>query len=390
MQKLARAVVGTNNIDNCSRYCQAPATTGLFRTVGYGGDSGSIADIEQADLVIIIGSNTAESHPVLATRVKSSHKLHGQKLIVSDLRENEMARRADLFLHAKPSTDLVWLNAVSRYLLDHGLANTAFLDQWVNGLDEYRKSLEPFTMEAASRICGLLGGDARSAWRTPIADAEAHVHSLGDGRDAAPSGIGHVDGDLESAARHRQLHAAGHRRLSAARAQQRAGRERQRLDAEHAARISVGGRSGRAGALRSVVGRDAADHQGPQQPPDGRGHPSRQAQGDVHDRRGDEHRRLERELRAARRSTSSSSSSCRTSSSATPAGSPTSCCRRLRASRRKARSRAPNGGFSGSTRCSSRSRDAGRTGRSSRMSPTSSARAGTISIRPRSWTRSRR
>src|SRR5205807_6458975 len=70
MQKLARAVIGTNNMDNCSRYCQAPATAGLFRTVGYGGDSGSIADIENASLVLIIGSNTAESHPVLATRVK--------------------------------------------------------------------------------------------------------------------------------------------------------------------------------------------------------------------------------------------------------------------------------------------------------------------------------
>ena len=83
MQKLARAVIGTNNVDNCSRYCQSPATTGLFRTVGYGGDSGSISDIEKADLVFIIGSNTAESHPVIATRVKSAHKLNGQKLIVS-------------------------------------------------------------------------------------------------------------------------------------------------------------------------------------------------------------------------------------------------------------------------------------------------------------------
>src|SRR6202011_1244709 len=90
MQKLARGVIGTNNIDNCSRYCQAPATAGLFRTVGYGGASGSIADIEEADLVLIVGSNTAESHPVLATRVKRAHKLHGQKLIVADLREHEM------------------------------------------------------------------------------------------------------------------------------------------------------------------------------------------------------------------------------------------------------------------------------------------------------------
>jgi len=155
MQKLARAVIGTNNVDNCSRYCQAPATAGLFRTVGYGGDSGSIADIEQSDLVVIIGSNTAESHPVLATRVKRAHKLHGQKLIVSDLREHEMARRADVFLHPRPATDLVWLSAVNRYLLDNGLANTAFLDQWVNGLDEYRKTLEPFTLEFASRTCGI-------------------------------------------------------------------------------------------------------------------------------------------------------------------------------------------------------------------------------------------
>ena len=171
MQKLARAVIGTNNVDNCSRYCQAPATMGLFRTVGYGGDSGSIADVEQADLVIIIGSNTAESHPVIATRVKSAHKLKGQKLIVSDLREHEMARRADLFLHPKPGTDLVWLNAITRYLLDNDLADTTFIGRWVNGLDEYRKSLEPFTMEEASRITGLPVGTLEKVAHT-IADAK--------------------------------------------------------------------------------------------------------------------------------------------------------------------------------------------------------------------------
>src|SRR6266446_7399097 len=155
MQKLSRAVIGTNNVDNCSRYCQAPATTGLFRTVGYGGDSGSITDIEKADLVVIIGSNTAESHPVVATRVKRAHKLHGQKLIVSDLREHEMARRADVFLHPRPGTDLIWLSAVTRYLIDNGLAKTDFIEKWVNGFDDYRKSLEPFTLEFASERCGL-------------------------------------------------------------------------------------------------------------------------------------------------------------------------------------------------------------------------------------------
>ena len=171
MQKLARAVMGTNNVDNCSRYCQSPATAGLFRTVGYGGDSGSISDMEQADLVLIIGSNTAESHPVIAARVKSAHKLNGQTLIVSDLRENEMARRADLFLHPKPGTDLVWLSAISRYLLDNGLAHMKFLDQWVNGLEVYRKSLEPFTLEFASRITGLPEETLRRVAHT-IAEAE--------------------------------------------------------------------------------------------------------------------------------------------------------------------------------------------------------------------------
>src|ERR1700675_4796568 len=155
MQKLARAVIGTNNVDNCSRYCQAPATIGLFRTVGYGGDSGLISDLEAGDLVIGICRNTAHSHPVLATRVKQAHKLRGQKLVVADLRKHEMAERADLFFQPKPGTDIAWLCAITRYILDNGLEKTEFLDQWVNGLDEYYKSLEPFTLEFAAKTCGL-------------------------------------------------------------------------------------------------------------------------------------------------------------------------------------------------------------------------------------------
>ncbi len=155
MQKLARAVIGTNNIDNCSRYCQTPASKGLSRTVGYGGDSGSISDIEIADLVIIVGSNTAESHPVLATRVKRSHKHRGQRLIVSDLRLNEMAERADIHLKANPSTDEVWIQAVTKHLIDTGRHNQAFIDQWVNKWDEFRASLEQYTLEYAEQVTGI-------------------------------------------------------------------------------------------------------------------------------------------------------------------------------------------------------------------------------------------
>ena len=155
MQKLARAVVGTNNVDNCSRYCQTPASKGLSRTVGYGGDSGSISDIEIADLVIIIGANTAESHPVLATRVKRSHKHRGQRLIVSDLRLNEMAERADLHIKPNPSTDEVWIQAVTKHLIDTGRHDQAFIDEWVNKWPEFLKSLEPYTLEHAEKITGI-------------------------------------------------------------------------------------------------------------------------------------------------------------------------------------------------------------------------------------------
>lgn len=155
MQKLARQVFKTNNVDNCSRYCQSPATDGLLSTVGFGGDSGTIQDIAKAGLVIIIGANPTEGHPVLATRVKRAHKLHGQKLIVSDLRKHEMAERSDLFIHPNQGTDFVWLSAVAKYILDQGWQNEEFIRQQVNQYEEYVKHLEKFTLEFAEEVTGI-------------------------------------------------------------------------------------------------------------------------------------------------------------------------------------------------------------------------------------------
>ncbi|UOR13049.1 formate dehydrogenase subunit alpha [Halobacillus amylolyticus] len=173
MQKLARQIIGTNNIDNCSRYCQTPATMGLFRTVGYGGDSGSIDDIANSNLVITIGSNTAESHPVLASRIKRSHKLFDQKLFVFDLRKHEMGKRADRFYSPKSGSDLAWLSAVTKYILDEGLEDKQFLEEWVNGFDEYRESLEPFTMEYASELTGIPKSEL-----IEVAEEIAHSNSV--------------------------------------------------------------------------------------------------------------------------------------------------------------------------------------------------------------------
>lgn len=166
VQKLARAVFGTNNVDNCARYCQSPATKALSRTVGFGGDAGTMDDIELADLVVIVGSHTATSHPVLASRIKRQKKLRGQKLVVADLLEHEMAQRADVFLRPKPGTDLIWVNAVARHILHNGWEDRGFIEARVNDFDAYRQSLEPFTLEFAERETGIAADTLRkvAAW----------------------------------------------------------------------------------------------------------------------------------------------------------------------------------------------------------------------------------
>ncbi|WP_431804297.1 formate dehydrogenase subunit alpha [Halobacillus andaensis] len=154
-QKLARTVFGTNNIDNCSRYCQTPASTGLMRTVGIGGDAGTIKDIESSELVLVVGANPAESHPVLATRIKRAHKLFDQKLLVFDLRENELAHRADMFISPKPGTDLVWLNAITKYIIDQDWHDKDFIEKRVNHFPEFVESLSQYTLEYAEEKTGL-------------------------------------------------------------------------------------------------------------------------------------------------------------------------------------------------------------------------------------------
>lgn len=155
IQKMARQLFETNDVDNCSRYCQSPATDGLLRTVGIGGDAGTIKDIAKAGLVIIVGANPAEGHPVLATRVKRAHKLHGQKLIVADVRKHEMAERSDIFMRPKQGTDQVWLMAVTKYMIDQGWHDEAFIKKNVHFFDDFKDVLETYTLEYAEKETGI-------------------------------------------------------------------------------------------------------------------------------------------------------------------------------------------------------------------------------------------
>ncbi|WML60753.1 formate dehydrogenase subunit alpha [Neobacillus sp. PS2-9] len=155
IQKMARQVFGTNNVDNCSRYCQSPASWGLQQTGGIGGDSGTIQDIAGAGLVMLVGCAPAEGHPVLATRIKRAQKLHGQKLITVDVRRHEMGDRADLFIRPKQGTDYVWLSAITKYIIDQGWHDVKFITDHVNHYDEFLKMMEPYSLEEAEKITGI-------------------------------------------------------------------------------------------------------------------------------------------------------------------------------------------------------------------------------------------
>ena len=101
-QKFMRAVIGTNNVDHCARLCHASTVTGLRQSLGSGAMTNSFDDLETADAVLVIGSNTTESHPIAALRIKKAQR-RGAKLIVADPRAIDMARRADLHLQLRPA-----------------------------------------------------------------------------------------------------------------------------------------------------------------------------------------------------------------------------------------------------------------------------------------------
>jgi formate dehydrogenase major subunit len=156
-QKFARQIIGTHNVDNCARYCQAPASMGLIRTVGIGADSGNMDQIEAADLVMIFGSNTSEAHPVLAGKIKRSQKLRGTQVVVFDVRRHEMAERANLFVTPRPGSDLAVVNAMAKYVIDQGWQNRTFIADRTLNFEAYAKSLELFTLEFAERVSGVSG-----------------------------------------------------------------------------------------------------------------------------------------------------------------------------------------------------------------------------------------
>lgn len=154
LMKFARAIIGTNNVDHCARLCHASTVVGLVKAFGSGAMTNSVPEIEGADCIFVIGSNTMEQHPLISLRViRASEK--GAKLIVADPRRTSLVDFADVHLQHKPGTDVCLLNGIMNLILSFDLANKEFIAQRTEGFEEFEKKIKEYPPEKVSRITGV-------------------------------------------------------------------------------------------------------------------------------------------------------------------------------------------------------------------------------------------
>jgi formate dehydrogenase major subunit len=164
VQKLARAVLGTNNVDCCARVCHAPSAAGLNAVFGTGAATSSFDDIELARTILVCGSNATENHPIVGARIKQA-KLRGAGLVVIDPRRIELADYADIHLRPRPGTTVALLNAMAATIVQEGLVDRGFIEARVDGFDEYSNSVLAWAPERAAAVCGVTEADIRAASR---------------------------------------------------------------------------------------------------------------------------------------------------------------------------------------------------------------------------------
>ena len=165
LQKYLRAIIGTNNIDHCTRLCHAASVVGLQMAIGSSAMSNAIAEMKDLECFIITGSNTAENHPVIATFLKQAVRKNGARLIVIDPRQTEMTRFATLWLRQKPGSDVALFSAIAHVIVEEGLYDQQFVAERTEGFAEYIGSLEEATPEWAEPITGVPAADIRAAAR---------------------------------------------------------------------------------------------------------------------------------------------------------------------------------------------------------------------------------
>ena len=153
--KFARAVLGTNNVDHCARLCHSSTVAGLATTLGSGAMTNSMDETAKSDVIMIIGTNTTENHPVLGGMIKQAAKFHGTKIIVCDPRHIELVDYSTAWLQQRNGSDVALLSGLQHIILKEGWQDQEYIDQRCENFEDYRKSMEVFTPEKTEDITGV-------------------------------------------------------------------------------------------------------------------------------------------------------------------------------------------------------------------------------------------
>ena len=162
-QKFMRAVIGTNNVDHCARLCHSVTIAGMVAAFGSGAMTNSIEEIELADLLLVTGSNTTETHPVISSRIKRAVRQHGAGLIVIDPREVDLVHYATLWLRQKPGTDVAVLNGIMNVIIAEGLYAQEYIAERTKGFETMAQTVAGYTPEKVEMVSGVPAQDLRAA-----------------------------------------------------------------------------------------------------------------------------------------------------------------------------------------------------------------------------------
>ena len=164
VQKLIRTGFGTNNVDHCTRLCHASSVSAMLEGIGSGAVTAPFTACQDADVIIVIGANPTENHPVAASFFKQAAK-HAT-LIVMDPRGTALQRHATHMLQFKPGSDVALLNALLNVIITEDLYDTQYVAAHVEGFDALKRHVEAFTPEEMSAICGISAEQLRAVART--------------------------------------------------------------------------------------------------------------------------------------------------------------------------------------------------------------------------------
>jgi formate dehydrogenase major subunit len=165
VQKLIRTGFGTNNVDHCTRLCHASSVAALLENIGSGAVTAPFTAALDADVIIVIGANPTENHPVAATYFKQAAKA-GKTLIVMDPRGQALSRHATHMLQFKPGTDVALLNAIMHVIVEEGLYDRQYIQAHTEGFERMKAHLKAFPPDKMAPVCGVDAETIRTVARS--------------------------------------------------------------------------------------------------------------------------------------------------------------------------------------------------------------------------------